>query len=95
MQGGGRRGTSLPPPLSKIPPDGFPPLFEKSPVRGVLCNLTGLKVPPPIKKRGRPKGCNLTTIGLPAKKVKTGVTKKPCSFAMLHTSDKEKSKTTR
>ena len=50
---------------------------------------TGIKVPPRIKKRGRPKGHELTTIGLPAKKAKIG---KLCAFTKLHTSDKEKRK---
>ena len=50
---------------------------------------TGIKVPPRIKKRGRPKGHELTTIGLPAKKATSG---KICAFTRLHTSDKEKRK---
>ena len=44
-------------------------------------------MPPHIKKRGRPKGRELTTIGLPVKKAKGG---KPCAFTKLHTSIKEK-----
>ena len=43
----------------------------------ILCVLccssgAGIKVPPCIKKRGRPKAHELTTIGLPAKKAKGG-----------------------
>ena len=63
----------------------------------ILCVLwcsfgAGIKVPPRIKKRGRPKGHELTTIGLPAKKAKGG---KLCAFTKLHTSDKEKRKFSR
>ena len=50
-------------------------------------------MPLKVKKRGRPKGHQLTTIGLPAKKQRTEGTKsmkKPCSFQKLHTSFKEK-----
>ena len=49
---------------------------------------TGISMPPKIKRRGRPKGHQLTTIGLPAKKQKLERTK-PCSFQKLHTSFKE------
>ena len=50
-------------------------------------------MPPKVKKRGRPKGHQLTTIGLPAEKQRTEGTnsmKKPCSFQKLHISFKEK-----
>ena len=47
-------------------------------------------MPPPIKRRGRPKGYGLTTIGLPAKRLKRDV-RKPQKFSLLHTSEKEKS----
>ena len=43
---------------------------------------------PVVKKRGRPKGHELTTIGLPAKKAKKDA-KKPISFSKMHTSKKE------
>ncbi|CAI8036418.1 hypothetical protein GBAR_LOCUS20403 [Geodia barretti] len=52
----------------------------------------GLTVPPLVKKRGRPKGHGLTTIGLPAKRARKELLryKKPCSFSKLHVSEKEK-----
>ena len=49
----------------------------------------GIKVAPIVKRRGRPRGHELTTIGLPAKKAKKDVDKKPCSFSSLHISRKE------
>ena len=49
---------------------------------------TGIKVAPVLKKRGRPRGHDLTTIGLPAKKAKKASTK-PSTFSRLHTSKKE------
>ena len=42
-----------------------------------------------MKRRGRPRGHELTTIGLPAKKAKKDVDKEPCSFSRLHVSAKE------
>ena len=47
-------------------------------------------MPSVIKRRGRPKGHLLTTIGLPRKKGKSTIAKKPCSFLKLHTSEKER-----
>ena len=49
----------------------------------------GLKVPPAMKKRGRPKGHELTTIGLPAKKSRKD-TGGPCAFSRMDTSEKVK-----
>ena len=46
----------------------------------------GLKLPP--KKRGRCKGHKCTTIGLPAKRLKSS--KKPRRFSRKHTSEKER-----
>lgn len=37
-----------------------------------LVNTTVITMPPSLKKRGRPKGHELTSIGLPAKKAKKG-----------------------
>lgn len=54
--------------------------------------VTAISVPPRLKKRGRPKGHDLTVIGLPAKKRNTFVSKLQ-PFAKLHTSIKEKGKT--
>ena len=56
---------------------------------GIFCYYSGIKVGPVVKRRGRPRGHDLTTIGLPAKKAKNEVGKKPCSFRRLHTSMKE------
>ena len=54
----------------------------------------GISVPPILKKRGSPKGHELTVIGLPAKKRKkaSDVHTKPKlqPFLRLHTSIKEK-----
>ena len=47
---------------------------------------TGIKAPP---RRGRPRGHDLTTVGLPAKKAKKESAKKPCSFSKMHISKKE------
>ena len=55
-----------------------------------VCSMcAGLKVPPAVKKRGRPKGHNLTTVGLPAKKAKKD-SGAPLTFIRLHTSEKVK-----
>lgn len=51
--------------------------------------MVGLKVPPVVKTRGRPKGNTMTTIGLPSRKTKN--TKKLQCFLDLHTTEKEKS----
>ena len=54
--------------------------------------VVGIVVPPMLKKRGRPKGHELTVIGLPAKKQKSASEGKPKlqPFVKLHTSVKEK-----
>ena len=54
--------------------------------------IAGIKVPPPVKRRGRPRGHGLTTIGLPAKRARKEGTKKLCSFSKLHVSEKERGK---
>ena len=56
-----------------------------------------INMPPILRKRGRPKGHEVTVIGLPAKKVKKGVSgdqstdrrRKPLPLIKLHTSLKE------
>ena len=47
-------------------------------------------MPPVIRKRGRPKGHLLTTIGLPSKKTKYA--SKPCSFERLGCRERERGK---
>ena len=48
----------------------------------------GLKLLPILKKRGRCKGHKCTTIGVPAKQLKSS--KKPKSFSSKHSSEKER-----
>ena len=57
-----------------------------------MLNSVGLKVPPPVKKRGRPRGSDLTIIGLPAKRNRRDNlhSRKPVSFSQLHITDKKK-----
>ena len=52
-------------------------------------SVAGIKAPPVMKKRGRPKGHELTTIGLPAKKARKGTINRPQSFSKMHTSKKQ------
>ena len=52
-------------------------------------HTTGIKAPAIVKRRSRPRGHELTTIGLPAKKAKKESAKKPCSFSKMHSSKKE------
>lgn len=50
-------------------------------------------MPPILKKRGRPKGHELTSIGLPAKRTRKGqkdTKPKVVPFVKIHTSVKEK-----
>ena len=49
--------------------------------------LENVKLPPKMKKRGRPKGAETTVIGLPRKKKKTD---KPTPFLKKLPNDKEK-----
>ena len=52
-------------------------------------HTTGIKAPAIVKLRGRPRGRELTTISLQAKKAKKESAKKPCSFSKMHSSKKE------
>ena len=49
--------------------------------------LSQIKLPPKLRKRGRPKGAEKTVIGLPRKKHRGN---KPVPFAKKQPSDKEK-----
>ena len=64
---------------------------EGSTTRPPLTELSQIRSPSVLKRRGRPKGHHLTTIGLPAKKKakKAEYAKRPTSFRKLHTSEKE------
>lgn len=59
---------------------------------GVLRPLKNIKMPPIIRKQGRPKGHEVTVIGLPAKKKtkKNPTVTRLQPFIELHTSVKEK-----
>ena len=66
-------------------------LYIYKETRGISVFLNaGLNLPPPVKQRGRPKGHDLTVVGLPAKRARKGKTNKPCSFSKLHVSEKER-----
>lgn len=71
---------------------GIASLLTLQDIGHTIMFYSGLTVPPFVKKRGRPKGHGLTTIGLPAKRARKEVScfKKPCSFSKLHVSEKEK-----
>ena len=52
-------------------------------------NCVGIKISPILQKRGRPKGHEVTVVGLPSKNSKST---KPKPFAKLHTSITENSR---
>ena len=52
-----------------------------------IVGLRDIKLPPKIRKRGRPKGAEKTTIGLPRKKKKEN---KPVPFLKKYPTDREK-----
>lgn len=51
-------------------------------------DVSNIKLPPKVKKRGRPKGSELTVIGLPKKRKTQG---KPVAFIKKHSKQKEQS----
>ena len=57
-----------------------------------MLDLTSIKLPPKIRKRGRPKGAGLTVIGLPRKKK---CTDGPVKFLRKSNSEREKLDATR
>ena len=54
-----------------------------------MLDISNLKLPPKQKKHGRPKGSELTVIGLPKKKRKDAG---PVAFIRKHPKEKERSK---
>ena len=73
--------------------------YSSKQIKGILVKImlkhlkcigfaTDIVMPPTIKKHGRPKGHEVTVIGLPAKKTKTATKLQP--FIKLHTTIKEK-----
>lgn len=54
-----------------------------------FAELTGIQLPPKMRKRGRPKGAEKTVIGLTRKKRKSSGSK-PLPFLKKHPADKEK-----
>ncbi|KAL5474647.1 hypothetical protein EMCRGX_G026628 [Ephydatia muelleri] len=61
---------------------------RKSVEENEIC-LQSIKIPPILQKRGRPKGHEVTVVGLPSKNENST---KPKPFAKLHTSIKESSR---
>ena len=53
-----------------------------------LCRVGDIKLPPKIRKRDRPKGAEMTIIGLPRKKKKEN---KPIPFLKKYPTDRENS----
>ena len=54
----------------------------------ILAPLKNVKLPPKIKKHGRPKGAEKTVIGLPKKKKQNR--NQPVPFLKKHPTDKER-----
>ena len=54
-------------------------------------NIAVVKMPPTMRKRGRPKGAGLTVIGLPKKKGKT-VSTRPTAFVLKSEWEKTRGK---
>ena len=53
-------------------------------------DLENVKLPPKMKKRGRPKGAETTVIGLPRRKKKKATTEKPTAFLKKQPVEKER-----
>ena len=53
----------------------------RKPLSTIDENISVIKMPPTMRKRGRPKGAGLTVIGLPKKKGKTASTR-PTAFVL-------------
>ncbi len=67
-----------------------PPLPAYSLLFQINTGVKNLKLPPVIKKRGRPKGAEKTVIGLPArKKFKGDQVRKPVSFLRKSPTNKD------
>lgn len=56
---------------------------------GAVSSASGIKAPPVMKRKGRPNGHELTTIGIPLKKANKLTTTKPYTFSWSHCSRKE------
>ena len=61
----------------------------RKPLSTIDDNISVVKMPPTMRKRGRPKGAGLTVIGLPKKKGKT-VSTKPTAFILKSEWEKTK-----
>ncbi|XP_064407710.1 uncharacterized protein LOC135352461 [Halichondria panicea] len=62
--------------------------YSRQPLSTIQDNTFAIKMPPAIKKRGRPKGAGLTVIGLPKKKGKAS--SKPKAFVLKSEWEKTK-----
>ena len=62
----------------------------RKPLTTIDDNISVVKMPPTMRKRGRPKGAGLTVIGLPKRKGKT--TSKPTAFVLKSEWEKTRGK---
>ena len=65
----------------------YQPLMLICHVVHIYVDTSVIQLPSKVKKRGRPKGGDLTVIGLPKKKK---VSSKPVAFLKLHPKDQER-----
>ena len=63
----------------------------RKPLSTIDDNISVVKMPPKMRKRGRPKGAGLTVIGLPKKKGKT-VSTRPTAFVLKSEWEKTRGK---